>query len=72
MTPEQTSFVELCAQLRLLGANEVTHGTLAAKFVGTPRIVAPEPPPARDAPVLTEEQAREVAYAAELGRVPRQ
>lgn len=69
--PEQARFVAFCAQLRLLGASEVTAGGFHAKFEGHAR---PAPLPAPEKPEgtpLTPEQAREVQRQRELGRGPR-
>lgn len=72
--PTAEGFVELCKALRLLGATEVTHGDLHAKFEGRLRavVVTPDAEPAtrepEPEPQLTEEQAIEAQYRRELGR----
>jgi hypothetical protein len=63
-------FVDFCAQLRLLGATEITAGELSAKFAGHARLAPPEPEKP-EGPPLTPEQAREAQRQRELGRGPR-
>lgn len=64
-------FVAFCTQLRLLGATEVTSGALHAKFSERVTVRPPQPEPEQpeaEPAQLTPEQAREKAYAEELGR----
>lgn len=72
-------FVELCTKLRVLGATVVRvtpqspHGglTFEAKFDPAVKVKPPPPPVDPNAPTerpLSHEQAREKAYAEELGR----
>jgi hypothetical protein len=61
--------VELCRELRLLGATEVSLDGFHAKFAGVARAAPPEPAePVPDKPALSEAEARELEYARELGR----
>ncbi|HEX6239968.1 MAG TPA: hypothetical protein VFZ61_03705 [Polyangiales bacterium] len=72
MTPAE--FVDLCTQLRLLGATEVEVQPLApqgghgfhVKFAGVARPAQPEPD--KPAVQLTPAQAREAQRQRELGR----
>lgn len=68
MTKPQQDFVDLCAQLRLLGATEVSCGDMSAKFEGRVSVAKPTEHQEPQRP-LTPEQAKELAYAQELGRV---
>jgi hypothetical protein len=63
-----TEFVDLCLQLRALGATEVTAGELHAKFAGHAKLVQPPKPEEQLTPELAAERDRLI----ELGRAPRQ
>lgn len=64
MTP--TEFIDMCKQLRALGAVTVAHGDMVAKFspVSAAFVQQRQPP---DEKPMTPEQAREAMRRRELG-----
>lgn len=70
MTEPQQAFLELCTQLRLLGAVKVQAGDLSAEFSPSVRVSqqTAAAPPEKDEKPMSAEEARELAYARELGR----